>query len=150
MGPVKVCYRQYFLHQKFYQTPKTKYIDYSSRELMCTPSKCSISSFFTFSRHLGKSIKNWALLKLLSNILDDIKKFQISKHAGIYVLLTWITICHILRKLQTVVYLWFKVGFSPSKKICFICFNDSPWKMMKNTFYFILRYLNICLDFLGM
>ena len=31
-----------------------------------------------------------------------------------------------------------KVGLSPSKKICF---NDSPSKMMKNAFYFILKAL---------
>ena len=42
----------------------------------------------------------------------------------------------------------------PKKKN--ICFNDSPSKMMKNAFYFILklftfsRYLNFCLDFLAM
>ena len=29
----------------------------------------------------------------------------------------------------------------PSKKICFICFNESPIKMFKNTFYFILKAL---------
>ena len=34
-----------------------------------------------------------------------------------------------------------KVGLSPSKKYCFICFNDSPSKMMKNPFYFILKVL---------
>ena len=33
-----------------------------------------------------------------------------------------------------------KVGLSSSKKI-FICFNDSPSKMMKNAFYFILKAL---------
>ena len=34
----------------------------------------------------------------------------------------------------------FKVGLSPSKKnFFFICFNDSPSKMMKNAFYFILK-----------
>ena len=27
------------------------------------------------------------------------------------------------------------------KKICFICFNESPLKMMKNAFYFILKVL---------
>ena len=37
----------------------------------------------------------------------------------------------------------------------FFCFNDSPLKMMKYAFYFILkallfsRYLKFCLDFLG-
>ena len=29
---------------------------------------------------------------------------------------------------------YLKVGLSPSKKICFICFNKSPLKMMKNAF----------------
>ena len=26
-----------------------------------------------------------------------------------------------------------------SRKICFICFNESPLKMLKNAFYFILK-----------
>ena len=30
-----------------------------------------------------------------------------------------------------------------SKKECFICFNESPLKMMKNAFYFILKALSI-------
>ena len=35
-----------------------------------------------------------------------------------------------------------KLGLSPSKKKkCFICFNDSPSKAMKNAFYFILKAL---------
>ena len=34
-----------------------------------------------------------------------------------------------------------KVGLSPSKKKFIICFNDSPSKMMKNAFYFILKAL---------
>ena len=33
----------------------------------------------------------------------------------------------------------FKVGLSPSKKICFICLIKSPLKMMENAFYFILK-----------
>ena len=32
-------------------------------------------------------------------------------------------------------------GLSPSKKICIICFTESPLKMMKNAFYFILKAL---------
>ena len=47
-----------------------------------------------------------------------------------------------------------KVGLSPSKKIYVICFIESPLKMMKNAFYFILknlfsfsRYLSFCHDF---
>ena len=31
-----------------------------------------------------------------------------------------------------------KVGLSPSKKSCAICFIESPLKIMKNAFYFIL------------
>ena len=34
----------------------------------------------------------------------------------------------------------FKVGLPPSKKKI-ICFNDKPSKMMKDTFYFILKAL---------
>ena len=35
----------------------------------------------------------------------------------------------------------FKVGLSSSKKSFIICFNDSPQKMMKNPFCFILKDL---------
>ena len=34
-----------------------------------------------------------------------------------------------------------KVGLSPSKKICVNWFIESPLKMMKNAFYFILKAL---------
>ena len=37
--------------------------------------------------------------------------------------------------------IYFKVGLSPSKKICVICFIESPLKVMKNAFYFILKAL---------
>ena len=37
----------------------------------------------------------------------------------------------------------FKVESSPSRKNCFICFNESPLKMIKNAFYFILKALFI-------
>ena len=35
----------------------------------------------------------------------------------------------------------FKVGLSPSKKVCVICLIESPLKLMKNAFYFILKAL---------
>ena len=35
----------------------------------------------------------------------------------------------------------FKVGRSPSEKICFNCYNESPSKIMKNSSYFILKAL---------
>ena len=47
-----------------------------------------------------------------------------------------------------------KVGLWHSKKICFISFNESPLRMMKNAFYFtlkvpfVLKNSNFCLDFL--
>ena len=34
-----------------------------------------------------------------------------------------------------------KVGLSPLKNIFFICFNESPLKMMKNVFNFTLKAL---------
>ena len=37
----------------------------------------------------------------------------------------------------------FKVVLSPSKKNCVICLIESPLKMMKNVFYFILKVLFI-------
>ena len=38
-------------------------------------------------------------------------------------------------------FLSLKVELSPSKKNRLICFNESPLKMMKNAFYFILKAL---------
>ena len=37
----------------------------------------------------------------------------------------------------------FKVGLSSSKKIRVICLIESPLKIMKNAFYFILRALSV-------
>ena len=34
-----------------------------------------------------------------------------------------------------------KVGLSPSKKVCVICLIESPLKMIRNAFYFILKAL---------
>ena len=34
-----------------------------------------------------------------------------------------------------------KVGLSPSGKNCFVCFTESPLKVMRNTFCFILKAL---------
>ena len=33
----------------------------------------------------------------------------------------------------------FKVGLSPLKNICVVCFIESPLEILKNTFYFILK-----------
>ena len=34
-----------------------------------------------------------------------------------------------------------KIGLPPSKKICGICLIESPLKMIKNVFYFVLKAL---------
>ena len=34
-----------------------------------------------------------------------------------------------------------KVGLPPSKKLCFICFNDSPLKMMKSVFEVLFKFM---------
>ena len=39
------------------------------------------------------------------------------------------------------IYHLLKVGLSPSKKTCVTCFIESPLKMMKNAFYFIVKAL---------
>ena len=40
-----------------------------------------------------------------------------------------------------------KVGLSPSKKVFFVCFNDSLSKIMKNAFYFIIKALFVLIIF---
>ena len=40
----------------------------------------------------------------------------------------------------------FKVGLPPSKKIFFIHINESPLKMMKNTFYFFMLKIFFVLE----
>ena len=49
------------------------------------------------------------------------------------------TICVIKFSVSTNYFTIFKVGLPPSKKIFVICFKESPFKMMKNAFYFILK-----------
>ena len=39
------------------------------------------------------------------------------------------------------IYNFLKVRLLPSDKICIICFIESPLKMVKNAFYFILKML---------
>ena len=43
----------------------------------------------------------------------------------------------------------FKVRLSPFKKICVVCLIESPLKMMKNAFYFILKALLKIFKFLS-
>ena len=136
MDPVKVCYRKYFLHQKFYQTPKTKYIVYSPTKLMCTPSKCSISSFFTFSSHLWKSIKSSTVLKLFSNIsfrwYQEISNIKTCKNICFVDMKN--NLPYLKKALESSLPLIESLTLTFQKNMFFICFNDSPWKMMKNLF----------------
>ena len=48
---------------------------------------------------------------------------------------------HEKKLLDTIYIVFLKVGLLPSKKICVICFIESPLKMMKNAFYVILKAL---------
>ena len=53
------------------------------------------------------------------------------------------SIFHVPTYARTSIYrnLILKVGLSPSKKICVICFTESPLKIMKKAFFFS-RYLS--------
>ena len=49
-----------------------------------------------------------------------------------------------LQKRTTIKKIWknnITAGLPPSKKFCFIYYNERPLKMMKNAFYFILKAL---------
>ena len=54
----------------------------------------------------------------------------------------FLIICRVL-KIEYAARYWkiLKVGLSPSKKTCVICFIERSLKMMKNAFYFILKAL---------
>ena len=49
----------------------------------------------------------------------------------------------IIGKPQSMAMSWFKVRLTPSKQNCVICVIESPSKMMKNPFYFILKALSV-------
>ena len=81
-------------------------------------------------------LSNWAL---------HIDSFNYCKCPRNQINVVTITLKNVLRKI--ILMSWknleqrIKVGFSPSQKICFICFNESPLKVMKNIFYLILKAL---------
>ena len=59
---------------------------------------------------------------------------------GIYVFLKRIFVSQVFRfYIFLFCLILFKVGLSPSKKICVIYVTESPLKTMKNAFYFILK-----------
>ena len=50
-------------------------------------------------------------------------------------------------KQKSLCYVYIKVELLPSKKVCFIFFNESPLKMTKNAYYFILKALFVLMVF---
>ena len=68
----------------------------------------------------------------------SIDKLLASKRDKIFVGYTFFYIRNTLVAFSFGCFLMFKIGLSTSKNICFICFNDSPLKMMKSAFYLIL------------
>ena len=62
-------------------------------------------------------------------------KFWLDNYWWLYLnfVVTFLTIRQILEANK------FKVGLSPSRKICVICLIESPLKIMKNVFYFVLK-----------
>ena len=58
-----------------------------------------------------------------------------TKYAYILIAILWY--------LSLAVHCILKFGLSPSKEICFICFNKSLLKLVKNAFHFILKALVI-------
>ena len=69
--------------------------------------------------------KNERIMDLSKCEVCDIKKSKFMKHQE--------------ASRFSFVLILFKVGLSPFKNICVICFIESPSKMMKNTSYFILK-----------
>ena len=57
--------------------------------------------------------------------------------------LFWTIICEVAKAGQKLI----KIGLSPSKKICFIYFNESPLKVMKNVFLSHLTSFSCSQDF---
>ena len=57
--------------------------------------------------------------------------------------ITCLFICSFQFQHNLLTVLYFKVGLSPSKQNCFVCFKESPLKMMNNTFYFTLKVLSV-------
>ena len=64
-------------------------------------------------------------VKLLADVIAfRAKRFEINSH-----------------NLLNPLFCYFKVGLSVSKRISIVCLIESPLKMMKNAFYFILKVL---------
>ena len=71
----------------------------------------------------------------LCNWTDNLIKFSTRKLQSIW----YSAYLHLLFPIDWVK---LKVRLSPSRKNCFICFNEIPLKMMKSAFYFILKALS--------
>ena len=82
------------------------------------------------------------LIKILLNIYNVQQTDTIS--CFLFTFIThklWENLVGVFTVSQYIFKVLFKVGLSTSKKKIMICFNDSPSKMMKIAFYFILKAL---------
>ena len=90
-------------------------------------------SLFWKKKHILKNLRS----KLLAEYLQTL--FNYSFHYS------FLSMLQLLK---------FQVGLSPSEKVYFICFNESPWwKMLfisSHKLFLFSWYLNFCLDFLVM
>ena len=109
MGLVKVYCGQYFLHQDFYKTPKTKHYIYERRKLMYNHQNVA---FHLFSSSAAT--------------LENIFKIQLFQNYGItYVLMTWINfaICHMQdANLQCIISIKKILPYFEKKTIVFFSF----------------------------
>ena len=82
------------------------------------------------------------LLEILNNIC-----IEIVSQPACYVIILKLTLAFLSSHFPTwskelgQKFKYLKVGFTPSEKVCVICFIKGPLKMMKNAFNFILKAL---------
>ena len=83
-------------------------------------------------------------LKMFSNMETFCRNAIPANHLyyAIYAI-TCLFICSFQFQQNLLTVLYFKVGLSPSKQNCFVCFKESPLKMMNNTCYFTLKVLSV-------
>ena len=126
--PLIQKFDQYFAPKKniAYQT----YLFYT-----CTQSECTFGNFQTDIKNKAKACEFRSLEDSLirDRIVCGIDSKEMRERLLRDSELTLNKAANIVRA--------FKVGLSPSKKNCVICFTKSALEIMKNAFYFILKAL---------
>ena len=84
-------------------------------------------------------VKNFYFLCGVRNVIGITKMINLYTNIHIYIYIYYVV--GITVDISGIRML--KVGLSFSKKIIFICFNETLLKMMKNVFYFILKVLSV-------